>query len=83
MLPATCPACTVQFLKRCICKDPKGRSTAAELLDDPWFERHGIGSLEDAIEIVRAWLVKAGFKDEYAAVAATAPAASGSGAAVV
>lgn len=53
------------FLAKCIVKDPAKRASAAELLEEPWFEKHGVLSLEDAVEKTRAWLESAGFKDEY------------------
>lgn len=56
------------FLKRCICKEPAARASATELLEDEWFAVHGIGSMEDAVGAMRAWLEGAGLSDEYAHV---------------
>jgi hypothetical protein len=61
-----------------ICKDPKKRSSAMDLLDDEWFAKHGIASIEDGVEGVRVWLESAGFKDEYATFRVPSSSASAS-----
>jgi hypothetical protein len=38
---------------------------------------HGIGSLEDAQPVVKAWLAEAGFTDEFGVYSTAAAAAGG------
>ena len=44
------------FLAAALAREPGERATAAALLDDAWFEQHGVSSLDTARALVRAWL---------------------------
>ncbi len=45
-----------QLLASCLAKEAEARLPADILLGSPWFARHGIADLGDAIAGVRAWL---------------------------
>jgi mitogen-activated protein kinase kinase 1 len=44
------------FIDHCVCRDPNQRASILELLQSPWFVRHGISSLPHAIDVTREWL---------------------------
>lgn len=61
------------FIEACLQRDPSNRASAVDLLEHPWLAEQGIGSVEEAIEVVRVWLGQAGFKDQTAGLAVANP----------
>lgn len=71
----------IDFYASCMKRNPDERATAIDLLQSPWFEKHGAVGVEESIEIVREWMEEAGFKDEYAALRVPNAVAGGAAAA--
>lgn len=55
----------LDMITKCIARNPDARWSAEQLLEHPWFELHGIGSIDEATPVVKEWLSVSGFTDEY------------------